>query len=429
MVVLGLDGLPYSIARELASRFNLPGLASLLEMETSHPIHSDLPELSPVNWTSFFTAAGPHTHGIFGFTELDPFSYTLHFADSTQVRCKSIFDILGKKGLVSKSVNLPGTYPAWPVQGIMVSGFPAPDLAGAVHPGALASRLASEGYKLEADTRQGRLEPEYLFTELHATLRSRRRALELFWPDLVFDLFVLVLTEMDRMGHFFFPALRNEDDPWHGQCLEVVRHLDQLIQEVLERYQALPQPKRLICLADHGFAELDTEVDLNTWLCSSGLLHLEGDPRSENDATRIGPASKAFALDPGRILMHRKSRFKRGSLSTAEADGLREEISASLADLSYDGEAVFERIFRGEELYPDCPYPHRPDLVCLPRRGLDLKAKFNRSDIFGNFGRTGTHTADDAFFADSYGSGASSVRQVGQEVLSFFRDPEKILIT
>ncbi|MEF8942709.1 MAG: alkaline phosphatase family protein [Desulfohalobiaceae bacterium] len=429
MIVLGLDGLPHSLAKDLTARHDLPGIKALLQMQASHPIRSDLPELSPVNWTSFYTASGPETHGIFGFTELDPKRYTLYFTDSTQVRCESVFDELGREGRFCKIINLPGTYPAWPVHGILVSGFPAPELSGAVHPKIMGTMLASEGYKLEADTRQGRLEAEHLFSELHATLRSRQRALELFWPDLAFDLFVLVLTEMDRMGHFFFPSLRDENDPWHGHCLEVVHRMDRLLQEVLERYEALPEPKRLLALADHGFAELATEVDVNAWLNEAGLLHLQGEPESETDASVIGPGSKALALDPGRIVMHRADRFAKGSLSPAEASSLREEIADALSGLTRGEEPVFEDVLRGEDIYPDCPFPHMPDLVCLPSRGYDLKAKFNRGDVFGHFGRTGAHTADDAFFADSSGADVSTVRQTGQEMLNFFRQPQNLIIT
>lgn len=429
LIILGLDGLPHSLVRDLTRRYELEGLSGLLRMASSHPLRSDLPEMSPVNWTSFFTASGPQTHGIFGFTEMDPYSYRIHFTDSQQIRCETVFEELGRRNLFSKSINVPHTYPAWRIHGMMISGFPAADLSRAAYPGVLASRLASEGYKLEADTRRGRQDTDRLLSELHSTLHSRRRALDLLWPDLAFDLFLLVLTEMDRLGHFFFPSLLREEDPWHFQCLEVVRHLDGLICEILERYHHLPEPKRLLALADHGFAELITEVDVNARLREAGLLHTRGEPEHELDASLICPSSKAFALDPGRIYLHRRDRYRHGCLSPAEAESLRPEIASALSELQHEGEPVLEGIFRGEELYPDCSLPHRPDLVCLPRRGFELKAKLDRGSVFGQFGRTGTHTADDAFFADSAGSSPSSVRGAGGQILDYFLKPENALIT
>ena len=73
---LGLDGLPLALARALAASGRLPNLERLLAHNAT-TIEAELPELSPVNWTSFLTAAGPGRHGIFGFVGIDPATYTL----------------------------------------------------------------------------------------------------------------------------------------------------------------------------------------------------------------------------------------------------------------------------------------------------------------------------------------------------------------
>ena len=51
---------------------------------------------------------------------------------------------------------------------------------------------------------------------------------------------------------------------------------DRFIGVFLDRYDSLPGPKRLIVVADHGFTECVTEVDLNVWLMSQGILSLKG---------------------------------------------------------------------------------------------------------------------------------------------------------
>lgn len=428
-MVLGLDGLPYSLAQELSQTNTCPNLRQIALQPGSLSIQAELPELSPVNWTSFYTAAGPEVHGIYGFTTLNPLNYTLGTTNSSCVQCQSIFDSLNLSNLISKVINLPNTYPAKPLKGMLVSGFVALDLHKAVYPPFLVPRLKEEGYKLEADTRKGRKDPDFLFSELHTTLTSRRRALDLFWPDLAWDLFVFVLTETDRLGHFFFPSITDLNDPFHPQCLELLHHWDTIIGEVLERYQALPEPKRLLVLADHGFTSLITEVDLNTWLQQRGFLQYSHLPHNEWDSTCIAPQTKAFALDPSRIYMHRKSQFAKGCLSEKEALHFRQDIVCQLKNLTYNQEPVFEDIALGEDLYPGAHPGLCPDLVCIPRPGFDLKAKFDRHDLFGFFGRTGTHTRHDTFFFDSDHKQVHSVREVGQEVLNFFHNPHQGLIT
>ena len=428
LVVLGLDGLSLSLARELAAKGHLPHINRLAASMKARSMRSELPELSPVNWTSFFTAAGPEEHGVFGFVNLNPRDYTLHLTDATWVTCPTVFDRLGEMGLQSRVINLPNTYPAKPIQGMLIAGFVAPELEHAVHPKMLLPRLRDEGYKLEADTTRGSRDPEHLLAELHATLNSRRKALDLLWPDLTWDLFVLVLTEIDRLGHFLLPALSEPEDPLHSGCLEVMSHLDRLVGDLLERFDSLPEPKRLLVLADHGFAPLITEVDLNVWLQQRRMLRLSGAADGELDASVISPESSAFALDPGRIYLHTRERFSRGVLSPAQAAELKETIRQDLLELKYQGQPVLREVLRGEELYPGSRHPMRPDLLCVPRPGFDLKAKFDRSELFGFFGRRGTHSAEDALFYDSYGEIPGSVRDVGRFIVKHFQNPGPIIV-
>lgn len=430
LVVLGLDGLPFSLVKKLGQTKDLPNLCSLIQAKNCYPIQADLPEISPVNWTSFYTASGPEKHGIFGFTNLDPSNYSLYCVDFSQVKVPTLFDKLGEQEYISKIINLPNTYPARPIKGMLISGFVALDLFNAVYPKFLAPKLQAEGYHLEADTSRGSADYNHLLSELNLTLESRRKALDLFWPDLTWDLFIFVLTEMDRLGHFLFPALLDQNDPFHLPCLQVLKKMDSLVGEILNRFYALPEPKRLLIMADHGFTELKIEIDLNVWLRQQGLLAYTHPPATEWDSTCISPKTKAFALDPGRIYLHYKQKFSRGCLSSKEKLPLREEILLGLQNLTYQQEPVFKNVWRKEELYPNCDYLNCPDLICTPNPGFDLKTKFDRKDIFGFFGRKGTHTPDDVFFFDSQDkSDVSSVRDVGKEVLDFFHKPQKVIAT
>lgn len=451
LVVLGLDGLPYSTACRLCRAGHLPNLARIAVTPQARPIQAELPELSPVNWTSFFTASGPEEHGIFGFTRLDPQSYAIRFADFSQVRARTLFDRLGDHGLTSRVLNLPNTYPARPIKGMLVSGFVAHDLDRAVFPPFLAHPLRSAGYVLEADTTRSGQDPGYLLAELDRALRGRRAALNLLWPDLAWDLFVFVLTETDRLGHFLFPALEDPGHPWHGPSLDFLRRWDELVGDVLERFAALPDPKRLLVLADHGFTTLEMEVDLNAWLRDQGLLVVDGLPGHELDAGIISAQSRAFALDPGRIYLH-TSRFGRGWVASDEAAGLTERIRTGLTRLKWQGRPVIRDVLPWRDLYPEQTLertpgvaardaspsdPAVPDLVCVPHRGFSLRAKFDQANVFGKEDRQGCHTPDDAFFYDSEPpgnqtgnhSGPKRVRDVGRLVLEHFGVDRKLILS
>lgn len=419
LVVLGLDGLPLELARKLGAF--LPNIGRLAKNATT--VQTELPELSPVNWTSFFTGKGPEDHGTFGFSRMDPKTYEPYITNRDHITCPTIFDRLGEVGLVSRIINLPNTYPARPMRGMMVSGFVSQDLSHAAYPPFFASKLIEANYKLEADTNRGSSDLGYLLKELRQTLSSRLTALDMLWPDLAWDLFVHVFTETDRLFHFFMDAVEDTTHPDHLECIQFLAEWDHAIGQFLERYDALPGPKRLMVLADHGFTQLKTEVCLNSWLKKNGYLTLSGAPSDEWDARVIMPESRAFALDPGRIYLH-DDRFKRGLVGEPDKSNIITSITNGLMGLTWNGEQVMEQVHMGCELYPGATQQDVPDLICQARPGFDLKAKFDRNEIFGFYGRTGTHTVDGAIFYDTDDFRPNRMRDTGHSIFKYFNIPD-----
>lgn len=451
VAILGLDGLSLDIAQAIASRGQTPHLAALCEDARLGTVPAELPELSPVNWTSFATGEGPEVHGVYGFTRMDPRQYTISIMDARRRRCPTVFERLGELGLTCRVLNLPGSWPANPrptFQGTWLAGFVAPNLHQAAFPRELASELQQAAYQIEADTLRGASDPKYLLDQLHHTLRGRVYLMDRFLSPGGFDCFCLVLTETDRLFHFLLPAVLDAAHPWHASCLKFLSAWDAVIGEFFQRVATLSGETRVILLADHGFAPLRTEFDVNAWLRSQGYLVLGQEAaESELDARGIRPETTAFALDPARIYLHRKGLYARGGVQPQDEGALLERLRAGLMAVTWDGEPVMEAVHLGSELYgggavsnqsvptsldpvkidsaiyTDRHDPDRPDLVCQSRPGVDLKAKFDRASLFGMYGRQGMHTARGAIFYDSHGDPAAPprrMREVGQRVLAAF---------
>lgn len=425
LVLLGLDGVSVDLARRLTNlphMAGLPNLASLLPGAT--PVDAELPELSPVNWTSLLTGVGPEEHGVFGFTRLDPRSYSLSIADASWIRTPTILSAASAKGLTVRSLNVPTTSPPsalGPLKGMVVGGFVARDLRQAVHPPLLAPMLAQAGYLLEGDTVAGKDDHDRLLGELHAALDGRRAAFDLLWQGQDFDLFLAVLTETDRLFHFLLHAVQDTSHPLHGDCMLFLSRLDQVLGHMLSAYHALPGPKRLLVAADHGFSLLKTEVDVNTWLLEHGFLRLQGQGH-ELDASVISPASRAFALDPGRVYVHDSARFARGPVPPQDAARVAGDLRHGLLALRHDGKPVFRAVHVGAELYPGASGPDVPDLLCEPHSGFSPTAKFDGRPLFGLHGRSGVHDARGAMFWDSNGrrDRPQRLRDVGREMFAHF---------
>ncbi len=206
-------------------------------------------------------------------------------------------------------------------------------------------------------------------------------------------------------------------------CVEnFFKKLDGVFGEVLDRYSSLPSPKRFMMVSDHGFCELITEVDINAILKQAGMLFLEDTPTFELDASFISDKTTGFALDPGRIFIHKKGVFPE-EVDRSDYKKIVNDIIELLNAVEYNGSKVFDRIYLRDELYPGSKFINTPDIIALPKKGFDLKAKFDRESIFGCYGRFGTHFREDLVFYDSNLSGkVTRVRDVGQEILKHFQN-------
>ena len=77
--VIGLDGVPISLIRDLSTKGYLKTFAQLQEKGHLHQLKASLPEISSVSWSDFMTGTNSGTHGIFGFTDFKTSSYELRF--------------------------------------------------------------------------------------------------------------------------------------------------------------------------------------------------------------------------------------------------------------------------------------------------------------------------------------------------------------
>ncbi len=401
LVFLGLDGVGLDLARELAGRGVMPNLGRLLALGRAWEAASPLPEVSPVCWTSLFSGQNPGGHGVFGFGEHQPGTYRVRPVEAGAVRAPRLWDRLSRAGRRSVVLNVPLTYPAAPLSGVMVSGFVAPELSRAVYPPGLLARLEALGYRPEADLDQGRQDPGALAADLARALETRLAMFRALWQE-EWDLFCAVITDTDRVNHFLWPALQEPEHPLAPAALEIYRQADRFLGWLWDELRPAVEAGRaaLVVAADHGFGPIRSEVYLNPWLVEQGYLKVEGPAGAE----RILPQSRALALDPGRIYLHYADRFPQGSLRPGpEAVELAREIAARLQGLTYqqitkrDGKLHSEtlqpvaRVHHREELYQGPWAAQGPDLVAEAAPGFSLRAGLDRGAVFGRSHLSGTH--------------------------------------
>ena len=399
-LIIGLDGVPRYLLEQLAASDVMPALQRLIQEGTLHDLAASIPEISSVSWTSFMTGADPGTHGIFGFTDIKPGTYQNTFPMFSDLKAPTFWDQLGQSGKTSVVINQPGTYPARDIPGVLVSGFVAIELAKAVRPLRYLAPLRRADYDIDIDTQRCRKDHDQLFRELEKTLQGRKAIVEHAWKDVDWDYFQVVITGTDRLQHYLFSAIEDENHKRHDQAMEYYSKIDGFIKDIWERFHDSADVEHegqgFYMLSDHGFTLIEQEVYINAWLKQQGYLAFEkDDPQSLAD---ISPHTKAFALDPGRIYIHRKDKYPKGKVDREEAEGLISEIRGKLLDLTYNNKKVIQMAPTKAEAYHGPETPKGPDLVAVGHHGFDIKGSITGEDIFRRTDLTGMHTWDDAFF-------------------------------
>jgi len=216
----------------------MPGLGALLAKGTAAPMRSSIPTISSVSWTNFMTGQNPGEHGIYGFTDVKPGTLTMFFPNFGNVRSDTLWDVAGRAGKRSIVMNVPNTYPARPLNGLLVSGFVAVHLERAVHPPTLLPRLREEGYRIDVDYLNADQRPDAFFADLAATLEARRRVYLRLLREEPWELFIGVITECDRLHHYFWSQYADPAAPHHARFLDFYRRLDEVIAALVD---ALPR--------------------------------------------------------------------------------------------------------------------------------------------------------------------------------------------
>jgi predicted AlkP superfamily phosphohydrolase/phosphomutase len=376
--VIGLDGVPYGMVVELARRGVMSTMARLMDIGKIHRMKASLPEISAVSWTDFMTGTNSGTHGIFGFTDFKPKSYAVRYPNFLDVKVPTIWDRLGSKGKTSVVINQPSTYPARRIDGVLISGFVALELAKAVWPMNYRAALEQMGYQIDVDILKCRESPEILWQELAKTMAGGQKALNFLWEE-DWDYFEYVVTGTDRLHHFLWQAYENPAHPSHQYFLDFYRQIDRLIGKIVAAYHKLTGTYAgFYILSDHGFCGIDRP-----------------EPDSLED---IHGRSRAFALDPNRIYLNYKNKFPKGSVERSARKALKEDIAGKLAKLEYQGRRVVKHVFTAENVYSGPHVTKGPDLIVVGEPGFDMKGSVRKKEIFGRSGLQGMHTWDDAFF-------------------------------
>ncbi|MBN1656422.1 MAG: alkaline phosphatase family protein [Deltaproteobacteria bacterium] len=184
VVIVGLDGMDYTLTQRFLSEGKLPNFALLRDRGAFKPLESTVPPISPVAWSSFQTGTNPGKHNIFDFLTRDRRSYAPRLS-STEIKAPTrwlrlgkyrfalgsadirllrkavpFWKTLGQHGIFSSIIRVPITFPVEKFYGVQLAAMCAPDLRGtqgmfSFYTTASESEQVDEGGEIVRVKRQG----------------------------------------------------------------------------------------------------------------------------------------------------------------------------------------------------------------------------------------------------------------------------------
>ena len=388
-VIIGIDGVPYDIMKDLSDRGIMPNFKSLREKGIFKKMQAPIPEISSISWSSMITGKNPGEHGIFGFMETIDNSYSLRFPNFESLKQKPFWKKQKGKSVI---INVPSTYPAKPMDGFLVSGFVALDLKNSVYPKKYIEKLKDMDYKIDVDSQKGHKSKLLFLKDVFETLDSRVKLGNYMWDEIDWETFMFVITGSDRLMHFLYEAYDDEDHKHHEDFLNYFKKVDEAIGKFLDK---MKKDDNLIMISDHGFEKLETDVYVNNVLKENGFLEMDDEPKKRYKNIKKG--SKAFALDPGRIFINLKDKYPKGSVDSKDKEKVMKKITEIFENLEKSGKKVIKKVYRKQDLYEGPYTENAADLILLSNPGFNLRGSLGKDEVFSKEVFTGKHRQDNAF--------------------------------
>ena len=419
VLILGIDGGAWRILQPAMDSGHMPFLAELCRQGCRGALESTTPPNTPAAWTSFQTGRNPGSHGVYDFALWDRTARKIEYVNSRHYS-DTLWDLASSAGLRVGVINVPMTYPAWKINGFMVTGLLTPNLERDwTWPPELAPELlaAVPGYHIFSfdSARQGspHRDPDGFLDRMAAISKNRTKAALHLLHKEPLDLFMVHFQATDVVQHvlwgymeqghpYFSPRIRDKVFQRFYRCL------DEQLRIVRDAFQAAGGDCLTLAVSDHGFQSHYTRFQFGNWLAGEGLLQIRKLPRRFAalkdllirtdwlgtepllEQTRFGRKLIAalreplFEIDWEHSRVYSCSRGSDGFVFFLDTDPDRRsqaqaQLTEKLARLvdPRTGLPVIEKILPRDRIYHGPKLDAMPDWILKPAPGYSVTGDFN----------------------------------------------------
>jgi len=277
LLVVGLDGATFDLIEPWVAAGVLPAFGRWLDVGAHGCLRSVPNTDTAPAWATFATGLNPANHGIFHELGWSADRRTLRTMRGADREGRAFWRIASDAGRRVLIVNVPFTYPAESLNGVLLTGVDAPseNAPGFCYP---SDFLRSVGeYRIESRIQAAIKEnrPEDGLGDVYAVAERRTETLIYAMLQGDWDLAVIVYNIPDVMQHFFWQQmLKNAGDQRHA-----IRDGYVFIEGEIERLMACAgEDTNLLIMSDHGFGPIcATPEHLVAWLKRQGFTRTLGE--------------------------------------------------------------------------------------------------------------------------------------------------------
>ncbi|HNB55282.1 MAG TPA: alkaline phosphatase family protein, partial [Anaerolineales bacterium] len=257
IMVIGLDGLTLKVLHPLIQRGSLPTFARLLQYGGAGLLRSVTNMTTGPTWATFATGCLPARHGILHDFHHLPDSYTLQPTNGGLLRVPTFWEYASQQGAQVITLNIPMSYPARPVNGILLAGIDAPAETAPgfdYPPGTYRTLRRHTGDYLIDCGLASFMQAGQVERGVAAVTReteARTRAAEYFLQNHPWNLFTVVYSLPDVWQHYYWTS--SAGSPGRQLLEQGYEMMDAQLARLLEW---LPEGGWMVIASDHGFGPL-----------------------------------------------------------------------------------------------------------------------------------------------------------------------------
>jgi len=285
VLVIGLDGAYLDIIKQNLDK--LPNFSRMMKDGVSGTLKSTIPPLTSPAWLSFMTGKNPEKLNIFGFIKRKAQTYEPEAVNSNFLYGETLWRILSENERRVIVLNVPLTFPAQTVNGILISGFPVPEgSTNYIYPRELKLELEKivGGYTATRTLSGALVDDNVFLKELYRLTEMLMRTTKYLISKYDWDFFMVVFMGTDDIQHFFWKYM----DPKHprydptkakvygGEILKYYQKIDECLGNLIK---SVNNDTIVIIMSDHGFGPYYGRFAANDWLIEKGYLKLMDEPQ------------------------------------------------------------------------------------------------------------------------------------------------------